>query len=50
MGAHQKFDLGVTVVEAGPRILGGLPETVAAKAARELERRGVTLAVNAKVE
>nr|WP_313428365.1 FAD-dependent oxidoreductase [Brevundimonas diminuta] len=50
LGAHQKFDLGVTVVEAGPRILGGLPETVAAKAARELQRRGVTLAVNAKVE
>jgi len=50
LGAHQKFDLGVTVVEAGPRILGGLPETVAAKAARELERRGVTLAVDARVE
>ncbi|HZW14906.1 MAG TPA: FAD-dependent oxidoreductase [Brevundimonas sp.] len=46
----QRFDLSVTLVEAAPRILGGLPERVAAKAARALEARGVRLLTDAKVE
>jgi len=50
LNTHQRFTLGVTVIEAGPRILASLSETVAAKAAQELERRGVTLSVNTKVD
>src|SRR5690606_4553578 len=46
----QRFDLSVTLVEAAPRILVGLPERVAAKAARALEARGVRLLTDAKVE
>ncbi|MDY6922610.1 MAG: FAD-dependent oxidoreductase [Pseudomonadota bacterium] len=46
----QRFELAVTLVEAAPRILGGLPERVAAKAARALEVRGVRLLTDAKVE
>lgn len=45
----ERFDLEVTIAEAGPRILGGLPDAVADKAARALQARGVRLAVNAKV-
>jgi len=39
----------VTVAEAAPRILGGLPQTVADKAARALRARGVRLVVGARV-
>jgi len=46
----QRFDLAVTLVEASPRILGGLPERVAAKAARALEARGVRLLTDARVK
>ncbi|WP_292037050.1 MULTISPECIES: FAD-dependent oxidoreductase [unclassified Brevundimonas] len=35
------FTLGVTVAEAAPRILGGLPETGADKAGQALRARGV---------
>ena len=45
----QKFDLAVTIVEAAPRILGGLPERVSAKAAHALEAKGVRLLTDAKV-
>ncbi|MBU1384053.1 MAG: FAD-dependent oxidoreductase [Alphaproteobacteria bacterium] len=45
----QRFDLSVTLVEGAPRILGSLPERVAAKAARALEARGVRLLTEAKV-
>lgn len=46
----QKFDLAVTIVEAAPRILGGLPERVSAKAAHALEEKGVRLLTDAKVQ
>ena len=46
----QKFDLAVTLVEAAPRILGGLPERVSAKAAHALEEKGVRLLTDAKVK
>lgn len=45
----QRFDLCVTIVEAAPRILGGLPERVSDKAARALEAKGVRLLTDAKV-
>ena len=45
----QRFDLAVTIIEAAPRILGGLPERVSAKAAKALEAKGVRLLTDAKV-
>lgn len=50
LGDDQQFKLDVTIVEAAPRILGGLPERVAAKAARALTAKGVTLLTDAKVD
>jgi len=43
------FTLGVTVAEAAPRILGGLPETGADKAGQALRARGVRTLVGARV-
>lgn len=39
----------VTLIEAGPRILGPLPERIASAAHRELETLGVTVRVNTNV-
>lgn len=47
--SDQMFDLAVTIVEAAPRILGGLPERASAKAARALKAKGVRLLTDAKV-
>ena len=47
--SDQKFDLAVTLVEAAPRIFGGLPERVSAKAAHALEAKGVRLLTDTKV-
>ncbi|WP_312596904.1 FAD-dependent oxidoreductase [Brevundimonas sp.] len=47
--SDQKFDLAVTLVEAAPRILGGLPERVSAKAAHALQAKGVRLLTDARV-
>jgi NADH dehydrogenase len=49
LAPDQRFDLLVTLIEAAPRILGGLPEKLAAKATRALEARGVHLLTDAKV-
>jgi len=49
LAPDQRFDLNVTIVEAAPRILGGLPERVSDKAARALEAKGVRLLTDAKV-
>ncbi|MGF7146776.1 NADH dehydrogenase [Sphingomonas zeicaulis] len=46
---EQRFALEVTIVEAAPRILGGLPERVSDKAARALTTKGVRLLTDAKV-
>ena len=46
---EQRFALEVTIVEAAPRILGGLPERVSDKAARALRAKGVRLLTDAKV-
>jgi len=45
----QRFDLRVVLVEAAPRILGGLREEVAEKAARALRDRGVELITDVRV-
>lgn len=50
LASRQRFELCVTVIEAGPRILGSLSPRLAAKAARELRRRGVNMLVGAKVQ
>lgn len=48
--SDQMFDLAVTIVEAAPRILGGLPKRASAKAARALKAKGVRLLTDAKVK
>ena len=40
-GAERRFRLDITIVEAGPRILGGLPEKISVQAQLALERKGV---------
>ena len=46
----QRFALSVTLIEAAPRILGGLSPDVAEKAARALQAKGVRLLTDAKVQ
>lgn len=46
----QRFEIAVTLVEAAPRILGGLPERVSDKAAGALEAKGVRILTGVKVE
>ncbi|HMM66087.1 MAG TPA: FAD-dependent oxidoreductase [Dokdonella sp.] len=45
----QHFRLDITVVEAGPRILAGLPERISARAQAALEARGVQVRVDSPV-
>lgn len=47
---EQRFKLQVTIIEAAPAILGGLPKRVSDKAARALKAKGVELLTDAKVE
>jgi NADH:ubiquinone reductase (H+-translocating) len=49
LGDEQRFRLDITVVEAAPRILGGLPQKIADKATLALERKGVAVKTGAKV-
>lgn len=49
LGDEQRFRLDITVVEAAPRILGGLPQKIADKATLALERKGVAVKTEAKV-
>lgn len=49
LGDEQRFRLDITVVEAAPRILGGLPPKIADKATLALERKGVAVRTGAKV-
>jgi len=39
--SEQRFELEITLVEAGPRILAGLPEKISAQAQRALQRKNV---------
>jgi NADH dehydrogenase len=50
LGRDQAFALDITLVEAGPRILGALPERVSTKAVAALERRGVRVLAGAAVK
>ena len=50
LGPSQRFRLGLTLVEAADRILGGLPEKISEQATLTLERRGVRVLTGAKVE
>lgn len=47
--ADQRFELEITLVEAADRILGGLPERIAAQAQRALEQKGVRVLTGTKV-
>lgn len=49
VGDEQRFRLDITVVEAAPRILNGLPPKIADKATLALERKGVAVRTGAKV-
>lgn len=49
LGDEQRFRLDITVVEAAPRILGGLPQKITDKATLALERKGVAVKTGAKV-
>ncbi|CAN5524381.1 FAD-dependent oxidoreductase [soil metagenome] len=49
IGAEQRFRLDIAIVEAAPRILGGLPEKISAQATVALERKGVRVLTGAKV-
>ena len=49
LGDEQRFRLDITVVEAAPRILNGLPDKIADKATLALERKGVAVKTNARV-
>jgi len=49
LGAEQRFRLDIAIVEAAPRILGGLPEKISDQATVALERKGVRVHTGAKV-
>jgi NADH dehydrogenase len=49
LGREQHFRLDITLVEGGPRILGGLPEKISAQARLALERKQVRVMTGARV-
>ncbi|TCS17565.1 NADH dehydrogenase [Caulobacter sp. BK020] len=49
LGSEQRFRLDIAIVEAAPRILGGLPEKISDQATLALERKGVRVHTGAKV-
>ena len=49
LGSEQRFRLDIAIVEAAPRILGGLPEKISEQATVALERKGVRVHTGAKV-
>ena len=49
VGSEQRFRLDIAIVEAAPRILGGLPEKISEQATVALERKGVRVHTGAKV-
>lgn len=48
-GREQRFRLDIALVEAGPRILGGLPEKISEQAQVALERKNVRVLTGTKV-
>ncbi|MDA8453314.1 FAD-dependent oxidoreductase [Acidovorax sp. GBBC 3334] len=49
LGSSQRFRLDITLVEGGPRILGGLPEKISAQAAVALQRKQVQVRTGTRV-
>ncbi|MEY4417100.1 MAG: hypothetical protein RIQ53_4393 [Pseudomonadota bacterium] len=49
LGSEQRFRLDIRVVEAGPRILGGLPEKISQQATVALQRKQVQVMTGTKV-
>ncbi|MEO8296844.1 MAG: FAD-dependent oxidoreductase [Burkholderiales bacterium] len=49
LGREQRFRLDVSVVEAAPRILGGLPEKISNQASIALQRKQVRVMTSTKV-
>ncbi|MEY8878796.1 MAG: NAD(P)/FAD-dependent oxidoreductase [Leptothrix sp. (in: b-proteobacteria)] len=49
LGSEQRFRLDISVVEAGPRILGGLPEKISQQATVALQRKQVRVMTGTKV-
>ena len=49
LSSEQRFRLDIAIVEAAPRILGGLPAKISSQATVALERKGVRVFTNAKV-
>ncbi|MBT9596695.1 MAG: FAD-dependent oxidoreductase [Vitreoscilla sp.] len=50
LGAEQRFRLDLSIVEAAPRILAGLPERISAQATTALERKQVSVLTNTPVK
>ncbi|NDY90047.1 NAD(P)/FAD-dependent oxidoreductase [Ideonella livida] len=50
LGSEQRFRLDISVVEAGPRILGGLPEKISRQATVALQRKQVRVMTGTKVQ
>jgi NADH:ubiquinone reductase (H+-translocating) len=50
VGAEQRFRLDITIVEAAPRILSGLPERISAQAQQALERKQVRVLTRTQVQ
>jgi len=50
LDAEQAFRLDLTIVEAAPRILAGLPERISAQAKTALERKQVRVMTNTRVQ
>lgn len=50
LGTVQRFRLDITLIEAGPRILAGLPERISAQARTALEGKGIRVRTGTKVE
>lgn len=49
LGSEQRFRLDISVVEAGPRILGGLPPKISEQATVALQRKQVQVLTGTKV-
>lgn len=50
LDTEQAFRLDLTIVEAGPRILAGLPERISAQATTALQRKQVQVLTNTRVQ
>lgn len=50
LGPEQRFRLDIAIVEAAPRILGGLPERISHQATVALERKQVRVLTGTKVQ